>query len=209
MREITCVALDVTTFCNKCCGNCCCGINMGMRKAKHHEPDYFAHAAVFFHGIQRLHITGGEPTLHPLFRNLIPNLRSMFQPERMTLQTNGFRLEQYRNTIEQNFTTVFYTDYGDRPHTREVLTQLDVAHSIYEAGGPSAPNFTPRTRRGSGKPCERGFSDTVAYCDGKLYPCCVGPGVEGAVGIEPTENWKEEILKVPLPCENCFFSPEE
>ncbi len=208
MREITCIAMDITTHCDRRCPDCCCGIGIS-RKLQHHGEEYFMNAAWWFRDIPRLHITGGEPTLHPEFRELIPMLREFFNPERMTLQTNGFRLEQFQKTIKENFDTVFYTEYGDKPSTTQTLTQLGVPYSVYEAGGPSAPNFTPRTRRGSGKPCERGFSDTVAYCDGKLYPCCVGPGVEGAVGIEPTENWKEEILKVPLPCENCFFSPEE
>ncbi len=208
MREITCIAMDITTHCDRRCVNCCCGIGIS-RKLQHHGLAYFEKVIKFFRGIGRLHITGGEPTIHPMFGSLIPLLKMAFQPGSMTIQTNGARLEQFKETIGLHFDTVFFTDYGDRPSTQEALVKLGVPYSVYEAGGPSAPNFTPRTRRGSGKPCERGFSDTVAYCDGKLYPCCVGPGVEGAVGIEPTENWKEEILKVPLPCENCFFSPEE
>ncbi len=67
-------------------------------------------------------------------------------------------------------------------------------------------DFVPRSRVGGGKPCPRSFSETVAYADGRLWPCSPGPGLVGSTGILLTADWRKEILDVPMPCGTCFLS---
>lgn len=67
-------------------------------------------------------------------------------------------------------------------------------------------NFTPRSRIGGRNPCARAYSETVAYADGKFWPCCPGPGLNGATGLEPCQDWREKILEVMMPCNSCFLS---
>ena len=59
-----------------------------------------------------------------------------------------------------------------------------------------------------GKPCARATAPQVAYWNGLLYPCCVGPGVPHAKGIPLTPDWHERIQHVLPECATCFFSTE-
>lgn len=200
MREISCVAIDLTTHCDRRCPDCCCGIGIN-RKLQHHPWEYFEHAAQFIHGIERLHVTGGEPTIHPQFAEFVPRLRDLFGCKTLTMQTDCFRTERYADTLA-HFDHIYVSEYDERNRPAAALVQLNHPSTKW------AGEFTPRSQRGSGKPCARGFSETVAYADGKLYGCCVAPGVDGAVGMEPTKDWKARIVNEPLPCEQCWFSPE-
>lgn len=180
---------------------------MGLRPAKHHPWEYFVALAPYIRGIERVNLTGGEPTLHPQFAEFVPKFRDLFQCSRLTLSTDGFRVLRYRDIIEKHFDEVHLSDYGTRPaelaHLRERVALL----SIYPAGE-DAQNFTDRARRGSGAPCERGFSETVAFADGMFWPCCVSPGLEGTRGLVPCLDWRERVQEIDLGCSNCFFSPK-
>ncbi len=50
---------------------------------------------------------------------------------------------------------------------------------------------------------------SVAYVNSLLYPCCIAPAFFGGTGIPLSENWREEILSIPMPCDNCFFAVEK
>lgn len=208
-RQISCVSVEICTTCDRSCDSCCCATNgRSFRKPVQHDWDYFKRLAPFIYGIDRVNLTGGEPTGHEYFVDFVPRFRSLFGCQRLTLSTDGFRVERYRNLIAAHFDEVHFSDYETRPGARAALVQIGVPLSVYQAGH-NASNFTPRSHRGSGRPCERGFSETVAFADGKFYPCCVGPGIEGALALEPCIDWRERIVDVPLPCGDCWFSPEE
>ena len=204
MREITCVSMDITTHCDRRCPNCCCGIGIN-RKLQHHPWKYFEDVAPFLQGIDRVNLTGGEPTLHPEFATFVPRFRELFGCKRLTLSTDGFRIEQYRQIIEKEIDEVHFSDYGTRPGALETLYQLDVDTKVYEAGM-DAQNFVSRERRGGGGPCARGFSETVAFADGKFYPCCVSPGLDGTKGLLPCADWRTKVQELDMGCTECFFS---
>lgn len=204
-QPISCLLLEITTHCDQRCPNCCCGIGIN-RKLQHHAWEYFERAAAVFSGIERVHLTGGEPTLHPQFSEYVPRLKALFGCRLLTLQTDGYGVERHRGVIAAHIDRVFYSDYHRRPRAREVLVEIGKLTSEYDAGEDAA-NFTPRSRRGSGRPCERAFGECVPYADGKLFGCCVAPGVDGAEGITPAADWREAVRRAPLPCTNCWFSP--
>lgn len=203
-RDITCVSMDLTTHCDRRCPNCCCGIGIN-RKLQHHPWEYFEAVAPYLYGIERVNLTGGEPTLHPHFAEFVPRLKALFGCKRLTLSTDGFRVDRYRDVINAHFDEVHFSDYGTLL-SAGVLSGLKVALKVYPAGQ-DASNFVDRSRRGSGKPCQRGLSETVAFADGRFYPCCVSPGLAGTEGLLPCVDWRVKVQELDMGCKECFFSP--
>ncbi len=201
MRQpITCVALEMTTVCDRACPDCCANINRGERDAVHHPWEYFERAASFIYGIHRVHLTGGEPTTHPRFAEFVPRFRALFGCTLLTLQTDGFKTVAYHEVLRE-FDHIYPSRYDAR--NADAVGLIQVSFPSTEWAGEHAP----RSRRGSGAVCFRGESDTVAYADGRFHGCCVSPGIPGAQTLEPCEDWRDKITAVPLPCSDCFFSP--
>jgi len=205
MRTITCITMDLTTHCDRRCPNCCAGVGIN-RKLQHHPWEYFERVAPFIYGIERVNLTGGEPTVHPQFAEFVPRFRALFGCKRLTLSTDGFRVDHYHDLIAREFDEVHFSDYQTRPEAVVSLRAMPLKLSVYPAGQ-DARNFESRARRGSGKPCFRGESDTVAYADGKFFPCCVSPGLDHTQGLEPCEGWQEKVQLLDMGCAECFFSP--
>ncbi len=206
---ITWVNLEITSHCDRRCKDCCVGIGIN-RHSRHHSWAYFEALAPFIYGIERAHLTGGEPTVHPKFAEYVPKFKALFGCKILSLQTDGFGVEKHAAIIREYIDEVHFSHYG----TPAAAGQLYVLDRIMPAGklsmfdaGIRGANFTPRSRRGGGGVCERGTGGQVAYADGKFYGCCVAPGIDGAVGIDPTPDWRERVVAAPLPCGSCFFSP--
>ncbi len=201
-----CILLEMTTHCDQRCPNCCTGIGIN-RILQHHPWEYFEQAAKFLYGLDRVHLTGGEPTFHPQFAEFVPRFKKLFGARRLTLGTDGYGVERYSDVIAKHIDEVHYSDYHIRPAVLPLLTQIGMSISTYD-GGRGAVNHVSRDRRGSGQPCGRAHWDCVQYADGKLYPCSVASGITGSQGIVPTVNWRQEVRMVALPCVDCFVSPD-
>ena len=202
---LDCILLELTTHCDQRCPECCCGIGIN-RVLKHHDWAYFERAAVHLYGITRLHLTGGEPTLHPQFAEYVPRFKQLFGCQLLTMQTDGYGVMRHLDVIQRHIDRVYYSDYHRRPEVEPALTQIGRLESIYDAGR-DAINHIPRSRRGSGLPCDRAHGDCVPYADGKLYGCCVAPGITGSIGLAPVPEWRAAVRRLPLPCADCWFSP--
>jgi hypothetical protein len=207
-QEITNINLSLTTFCNMKCPDCCCNITYMRNKDKRFfDGDYLINAARFFYGMDRIHITGGEPTIHPKFQEYAPLLKDLFGCRRLTLETNGWGFMRFPDVFKC-FDEIYVSHYtketfASSPDNTEAIsfiknylpdtTKLIVGEVVH----------TPRDRRGEGK-CDRGYSETVAYSNGKIYGCCVAPGLDVDTGIKITENWRNELPEPP--CNKCFFA---
>jgi hypothetical protein len=209
---ITVVMLDLTTACNRHCQNCCCKIP--TRRPVHYPWEYFEHVASFAHGIERIDVTGGEPTCHPQFRGFVPKLRALFGCRLLTLETNCFRIREYADLLPR-FDFVRYGRYADnsaevawlKANHRDV--RWNNLGNCVETRDPVDENgHVSIERRGSGMLCHLESRAHVAYTGGKFYPCRLGPAVDGAVGIEPCADWREKVVQLPIPCGNCYFSPD-
>ncbi|MDO9265232.1 MAG: hypothetical protein Q7U02_14780, partial [Desulfosalsimonadaceae bacterium] len=55
-------------------------------------------------------------------------------------------------------------------------------------------------------PCWR-HKAGVFVVNGKIFPCCLGLGPD-SVGMAPAKSWREDILRVPMPCNTCCFAEE-
>lgn len=194
------VNLEITTHCDQRCPNCCSGIGIN-RKLQHHPWEYFERAAPFLRGIPRVNITGGEPTSHPQFAEFLPKFKDLFCCERLTMNTDGFRVKKYEAIIRQHVDCVDFSDYH-LPNRGFDLPLVNIFDAGYEAS-----NFIPRTQRQNGLPCFRSSRREhggIAYADGRIWGCCVAPGIDTALSIEPTADWRDR-LPMP-PCGDCWFA---
>jgi len=200
MRQITCIQLDITSVCDRACPDCCCGINMGMRPAVHHPWSYFCDAAFYLYGVERVDLFGGEPTTHPLFADIAREFKKLFGCKILSMTTDGFRVVRHKEALRY-FDFIQATPYDERNAPAMAFLKANHPDVRFFPG-----DFVPRSRIGGGKPCARAYSETIAYADGKLWPCTPGPGIPGATGIPLTADWRQRILDVPMPCATCFLS---
>lgn len=184
---------------------------MDNKIKKFFDWGYLENAAKYFYGLNRIHITGGEPTMHPKFADFVPKLKELFGCTRLTIETNGFGFKKYRSLFTyfdeiycSHYTAETFPDCPDNTeeiefikwYLQETKVKIIVGKVQHES----------REKRGT-KICARGTSEALGYSNGKLYPCCVASGLpERDTGIPVTENWREDILKVIHPCDICFFA---
>ncbi len=196
--------IDLTTHCNRRCPNCCAGTGIN-RVLEHHDWAYFERAAKVLYGIERVNLTGGEPTAHPQFAEFVPRFRELFGCKKLTMSTNGYRVAEHMQLIIRTFDWIDFSLYGDNHYALSLLQIHGMTVNVYD-GGLLGINHTPRVTRGTGS-CFRACatSGTVAYADGKLYGCCVAPGITGAPTVSRL-YWRETIEQAPLPCADCWFA---
>lgn len=124
------IQIEVTNICNNKCSNC-------TRLVGHHRYPYFMNIDTFKMAVDSMEkypkmtgIMGGEPLLHPHFREMCEYLGSKIPPERCGLWScfpkGG---ERYRDIIVQVFGQVFINDH----------TRADILHQPVMVD----PNDTP------------------------------------------------------------------
>lgn len=206
MRKIETVSLEITSHCSMRCPDCTCGIpDKKSVEREHHSWEYFENAARYFYGVERIHCTGGEPTVHPQFPEFAAKFKQLFGCKLLTVETNGYGARKFPEVFRL-FDQVYFSVYTEAsfpgcPNNQDALQKLSALGLKQLIVGKI--DFTPRTRRGT-KMCDRGLLG-VAYARGLLYPCCVGPGLPEH-GIPLTENWREEISRCHPPCDQCWFA---
>jgi len=200
--------LAVTTFCSMACPDC--HIDIPRRKDKQHYPwEYFEEAARYLRGSFRtITLTGGEPTLHPKFTEYAPRLRELFQVERLHVETNGFgftRFPEVFKGFDEVVCTIYQEDsFPGCPDNSDKIAAYKAHYGENSNLRTGKTVFIPRSLRPGNKPCAR--LGIMAYYDGKLFPCCAGPGLPVKVGIPLTQEWRAEIAAVRAPCDGCFFA---
>jgi len=120
LRDMETIQIEVTNACVNQCANC-------TRLVGHHPKPYFMTLEKVIEAVDSLSnypkmtgIMGGEPLLHPQFKEICEYLHAKIPPERCGLWTclpEG--KEQYREIICETFGNIFLND-----HTRN-----DVLHS--------------------------------------------------------------------------------
>lgn len=224
-KSIISINFCLTSRCNRRCPDCCVGVGLSVHGSKQEGRDQtweeIERAGKLIGKIWRITISGGEASFHEQFAEFAPRLRSAFDCETMWIETNAYG---FRRTPEAflHFDRIIVTRYG--PEAR--------AYGERETGGPNDADIRfmesfladrglrerlisgdfshwPRKYRGPANSCDRGGGGAIAYWDGLIYPCCTAQGMKGAVGIPLTENWREEIMQVEMPCANCAFARGE
>lgn len=200
------VNLAITDRCNRACPECCCNVP----RIKEHWDISMAElqkAADTIPGIHALRLTGGCPSLHPLFVEIVPILRGMFDCKILEIETNG---QHYNKTHEvmKEFDLIEisrYTDPDFIPNTAEIERFIKdplLAGKVH-VGGP-AIHF-PRSRRAPGT-CERGNLSMVSLYKSRIYACAMGWGIDDPISVPLSPDWLEVLKMQPLPCSRCFMA---
>lgn len=211
-KEITTVQIYVTTFCNMKCPNCCCGMQVMDKKDKYFvDWDYMVNAAKYFYGVDTISLSGGEPSIHPQLEEWSPKLKELFGCRQLTMSTNA---TMFRKKPEMfgHYDKLYVTHYTEETYDgcRDNMEQI-LFLKYYYVSRPELLQVSQdmehidRAHRGTGT-CFRGSNGHISYANGKLYPCCVGSGLDKEVSIALTDNWRELINEVKPPCEVCFFA---
>lgn len=213
-QDITSINFHLTTFCNMSCPDCCCNIpNIPKKEKRFFGLDYIQSAAKILHGINRIHVTGGEPMLHPEFDLISANAREWFGCEVLSLETNAILAKQKLDSLS-HYDFIQLSRYtpdsfvrGDYAYDNTEIVSWLVDHFAGRKPDIVVGHIThvERTKRGNTM-CELGHSHGTAYCDGILYPCVVAPGLFPKVGIPLTDDWQSRIKEVLPPCHNCFLA---
>lgn len=210
LRKITCVNLAITTICNRSCPNCCCDIPR-IKQHWNADLDYLNRAAQCFKNIDRIKLTGGEPSLHPQFEELVPKLKKLFQCQHLTIETNGARFRQIPYVFE-HFDEIIVTHYSPPEFIEDNGEEILFLQEYLRPKGIKVQmidiHHIPRTHRGN-QPCSRGFSETVSCFQGRIYSCCMGWGIDGAPSVPMKTGWRDALPTIPLPCSSCFFAEEK
>lgn len=204
------INFTITTACNLACPDCCC--NIPSKPSRHISLADMETAAALLAPIERVNLTGGEATLHPQFDVISQFAKVWFRCARLTVETNAARSDWHRVAEAlARFDEIVATEYtaatypgcpvDNRPNIEALRRALPSSRILV-----SAVRHVPRHLRPGTKPCSLGTGESVAYCDGLLWPCCVAPGIPEAVGIPVTANWREEIARVSCPCAHCWFA---
>jgi hypothetical protein len=114
--EIGVIHVEITNACNKVCA--CC-----TRFCGHHRKPYFMDIEIVEKAMlslkeapNRVGIMGGEPTIHPEFKNICKLLQKHIALERRALWTNGARWAEYEAIIDETFLPKNVV-YNDHSHT--------------------------------------------------------------------------------------------
>lgn len=211
---VECVNFDITDWCNRACPDCCCDV---PRIKEHWDVSMqgVVRAGEYMHGIRRVTLAGGEPTLHPGFEWIARNAKRLFGCESLEIATNG-KMTEDKIEFLGLFDVIWVTRYGPpefeesnaayiakiEKHIAEI--EKYVSPPILKID-PNVVHHVPRSHRGSGS-CERGAGITVALYKDRVYPCCMGWGIGTSESVQISENWEAEVMALPRPCKDCFFS---
>lgn len=171
--------------------------------------DEIVNAAKYFHGIETIALSGGEPSIHPELETWVPKLKELFGCKNLDIDTNGTMFKK-KPEIFRYFDNIYVSNYPKDfyPGLKGNKSEIDFILNYYpdKKFHISGEMVHIDRKRRLGGSCFRESNGTVHYANGRLYPCCVGPGLDTKVSIPLTENWKEEILKTYPPCNNCFLA---
>lgn len=187
-----------------------CTIDIPRRKDKQHFSwEYFEEAAKYFRGaFGTITLSGGEATVHPQFKEFAPKLRELFQPLKLNVETNGFgftRFPEVFSHFDEVVCTIYRADSFDGCPDNAAKIAAYKAHYGEDSNLRTGRTvFVPRRLRPGTKPCAK--LGILSYCNGILFPCCLGPGLERVVGVRLTPTWRNDIAKSIAPCDGCFFA---
>lgn len=216
------VNLGLTTKCSMRCPNCSLGMVRDLEdgSAKHAHVEEIVRDSCLMRPMRRVHLTGGEPTIHPQFALIAAAARTWFNAEYVTLETNGTHYKKHRETIYDCFDLVFITHYvknkiypGNFDNTEIIeLAQKDLGDRLIREEPvvhASAHRLTPRA--GVHGACTKWHSPGLAsgWYDGRLYACCVSYGIDRSLGIPVTPDWREKIAlmaaNAEMGCNRCVY----
>jgi hypothetical protein len=221
-RKIDKIHVPVTRVCDRQCPQCgareqLMWYNKGIT-SKEVSLDELRRAGELIGPIDKIEITGGEPTLHSKFEELTNNLTDIFQCKDFMLVTNGWifkdpeklpLLLKYQRVYVSHYTQKFADLYGVENNTelheriRDYLKDYPWIQFWTQVEDRHTPIGVPPY---NGVPvCGQDTSGMISYYEGMLYGCCVAYGLPyRGIGIPLTSDWRDHLNDIELPCDQCF-----
>jgi len=209
--KITEAAIVITTKCNMRCPKCFLGIP--ERKQADVPLQHLVVIASQLKGIDKLHITGGEPTLHDGFGRLGSILKDASEAKSIVVMTNAANpthpgLWHYDKVYVSRYYEDMWPGYkGNKERCYTLVRSFD-GMDLSVGNITDGSHFPERTEPG-GKPCHRASLGLVLVFEDMVYPCCsppVTPGsdVEGVPLCNP--DWRSQVEEMTPPCDKCRFA---
>ena len=209
MKECHTLNLTVTTSCQRRCPDCCCQDIVSRKRAYYATGDQLFSASLHVGHVERLVVTGGEPTEHPAFEDVVRTVHSHFKFDHLMLATDGSRLLQYPMDLIRLFDEVRVTRYlpdrvpGVENNERTVKEVQQALAGVVQVTMEDA--FHHKRHPDKTKPCVRGRV-TASWMDGRVFGCCVACGISRAHGAPFGTDWRRKVASLPLPCARCAFA---
>lgn len=204
--------LCITTRCNRMCPSCCVGV--GRFPERDMTVQEVLDLGKIMGSVPTVQITGGEPMVRPHVATMVSAAHRAFNTKDVRLYTNGDHLipapmlPRLSMVTISHYTKDTYPGCDDNQAHMHTLIDWIKAFRWETRGLHPVIMVTPPLKHEQGVsrtlPCFRAYNNSVSYWDGLLYPCCSAHGAEGR-GIPVTKNWRDEIMKIGLPCVNCTF----
>lgn len=204
------LSIDLTHACNLSCDFC--GKRINERRGAHMTKDQLAVVLKFVTGYKIMHISGGEPLVHPYFNAMMRMILERFN--RVAIATNGIALSRVDKDIydKLGFHISVY------PGVNDDIVSATISHSNVihrKAAEYYDPCFDPDLSDEDAKRVYTGcvFSMAKVIVD-KVYACCHGETVEyfydvGEMGVTVDENWRKKLQEIERwkACKHCFIAP--
>jgi hypothetical protein len=199
-KHTTILSVDITSHCNLRCPECAANIS-GILNPAHYDVNEIQAAAAYLQGFEILGLTGGEPTMYPSFKQIVPLLKEWFGVSKLLLATNGYKVIEYKDILH-HFDDIFISRYAHNQRENDFIAK----HFLGRPPGPSIHLTTARRAR-KPSPCFRSNITKLSF--GRLYPCCfIIDGYE-YIGVPLSKDFRETVFNIPLPCLDCCFAEEK
>jgi len=207
LRTIDSVGIIITTNCNKVCPDCCID-NQHMDKYNV-SMEYLKKSALYLGGLKRIQLTGGEPTLHPNFEEIVRTAKDLFECELLTLETNG-NAENIPAEVLNLFDMIYISHYTPLTYTgcEDNIAQIGAIQEKVPSNKITVGEIKHIVIESKDyRQCSRIENDFVVYHRGMVYPCCVVPSTT-SMGLPISSSWKTDILTHKPDCLMCKFNGE-
>ena len=216
-RKPSKLEIAVTDYCNLSCPMCSQATPLQPNKKTMSMQDIEQIASrIAPRQFDVIKISGGEPTLHPQFRDICRRLRTFFKADRFELATNGFRLEQHLDVIG-----VFdKIDLGYYPGRND-----DIVRRFEQLRIPNVSLVTKRDdiemvdvhkqnnldKDGIYSHCP--YSTYRKIVQDRIYPCCVifGQAIRNNIDLDSVSgpfdrDWKRNLERIDIEphCRHCW-----
>jgi hypothetical protein len=207
------IQLLITTKCNLHCPYCTAGIHLNQPE-EFMSIDEIQRLSVYFQGLENMYVSGGEPTLHPDFDYISEHIREWYNPKTLYVWTNSYvpieRIPAFRFYDHVNISKYVETTYPGARNNQDKIdiiynefSRLGLPTGILSVGEVFHMGFD--NNKGN-TPCSRKDYDLYpVMTGGRIYPCCVSPGIITSPYIIANANWLEQVKELELKCGECVF----
>ncbi len=177
---------------------------MFWRDAKHTPLEQIQAILPWLSGIEKVSLTGGEPTAHPQFHEISMAVKAGLPHVKLGLETNATLYPRFKPSLAL-FDSIDATLYG--PQAWEGCPSNAYKIALLKKDYPAlrilpAKHLTFANNRGA-NPCGR--EARAHWSHGLVYGCCAAPGHKTAQGIELAPGWHEQLKTIRLPCAECVY----